>query len=205
MNTWGIIKQLCSGKLIASTSIWIFVVPVIVKVYQGLNSGILLNGLEIIAPQSLIYLYFSAVAFFISNVLYIMLCPNLIKMVNHYSEFISLGCTAFDLSNSTNNVKKSTAKRLILRIKKEVESATGEDIDSTNIQTLTLTVGAAKEPQAFTFNEINLPIVFSIIYEFNLEKLWLVQSICWLFLSTGLGLLAYLLGINLFIVLAEIG
>ena len=119
MKTWGVIKQLCSGKLAASTAVWIFIVPAIVKISQTIENESVIYGVELVAPHSLIYLYFSAVAFFISNILYIIACPSLIKEVRNYNTFCSLGYTVFDLSNSTENVKGYDAKKLVERIKKK--------------------------------------------------------------------------------------
>ena len=204
MNTWGVIKQLCSGKLVASTAVWIFIVPAIVKISQVIEVKSVINGVELVAPHSLIYLYFSAVSFFISNILYIVACPNLIKEVRNYNAFCSLGYTVFDLSNSTENVKEATAKKLIYKIKKEVESATPDEIDSSEHQTQTLTIGLKNEPQAFTFKVNDLPVVFNLVYNFNLGRLYGMQLLCWMFLSIGLGLLAFLLINNLFVVASEI-
>jgi len=204
MNTWEVIKSLCSGKLLASTSLWIFIVPAVVKLTQSIDGGIYFNGVTLVAPQSLIYLYFSAIAFFISNILYIIACPSLIKKVGHYSEFLSMGCTVFDLSNSTNRVNEKDAKSLIAKIKGEVESSTPKEIDSSKHNNLTLTVGNDKKPQAFTFNDDALPVVFNFIYNFNLSRLWFMQLLCWAFLFIGLALITFLLISNLLVVSSEI-
>lgn len=65
MNSWSTIKELSTGKLITSTSIWIFLVPAITKMgnvtEEYMNS---VFSISIVSSFSLLCLYFSAIAFF---------------------------------------------------------------------------------------------------------------------------------------------
>ena len=92
---WSTLKNVHDIKLISSMYIWIFVVPIAVKLLSltddEANITIFQYSFQIplTLPFSCSLFYFSAICFVVANVIYRFRCPSLIKDHPTYSSFVT--------------------------------------------------------------------------------------------------------------------
>ncbi len=96
--TWNKLRKINSSKIINSMYIWIFIVPIIVKVFEAMNGGIYdfvmfeeTIKIKLELPFSLIIFYFSAIAFAIGNLIIVFKCPLIIQENDSYNTYESSG------------------------------------------------------------------------------------------------------------------
>lgn len=96
--TWINLKNINSSKFISSMYIWIFIVPIFVKLFELINKeyySFIIFGeiipIQLTLPFTLIYFYFSAVFFAIGNIIIKIQCPLIIKENNSYSDYLESG------------------------------------------------------------------------------------------------------------------
>ena len=96
--TWDKLKKINSSKIINSMYIWIFIVPIILKVFELINKNIynfeIFNEvitLNLELPFSLTVFYFSAIFFALGNLLIKSSCPLIIFENNSYADFKNEG------------------------------------------------------------------------------------------------------------------
>jgi len=200
MITWDTIKELSTGKLTTSSAIWIFIVPAIAKISEGLEGKSDLFSFQIVAPYSLILLYFSALAFFLASVIYIVRCPSFVKSVSSYNDFTKQGMSHFNLTESVKLVDDITASNLKLELKDMIATATTKEIDKHEV----ISVSAGKKKETFTFNKHELPEVFWLIYLFHIEQRKFEQWFAMSLYIAGFCMLGYTLIVNLCIVVEYI-
>lgn len=202
MITWGTLKQLSTGKLTSSTAIWIFIVPAIAKISEGLEGKVPdLISFTILAPHSLILLYFSAIAFFLGSIIYIVRCPSFVKAVSSFNDFTQQGMSHFNLTESLRSVSDDSAKKLRAELKRIVPTPTNNEIDDNEV----VSISAGNEEETFTFNRSSLPEVFWIIYSFQLDQRKPEQWLAMFLYFAGFCLLGYTLFANFCIVVEHIG
>lgn len=192
MKTWTILKDLSNSRLVYSTSIWIFFVPAVLKI-SGATSDFFSSG-EILVPYSFYLIYFSSVAFFIGSTLYVISCPFFVKKISSYSFFIEEGMSIININNALFKVDEEKSKKLIEVLRKEVGSASPEEIDDNKVLTLCSGIG----PASFSFNENNLDKVFWIVYDFQQQQRLMAQLLCWFFYSIGFFLIALVFLMNFY-------
>lgn len=200
MKTWIVLKDLSNSRLIYSSSIWIFVVPAVAK-FSGEIGGLWVdeNIFEFAVPYSFYLLYFSAVAFFLGSVVYLVFCPEIIKKINSYSDFLQEGMTVCNLNESLKKVSEEKSKKLIEVLRKEAGSATPEEIDEFRV----LTLSSGQRPITFSFEKEKISVVFWLIYRFHQEQRVAAQTICWLAFSIGIVLVFSILFLNLVYVVRD--
>ena len=91
---WKYLKQLNSSKFINSMYIYIFLVPIFIKIIELVNSKI---NIQLNLPFSLIFFYFSALFFALGNILLNIKCPLIIKENNSFGDFLTSGKKLFQL------------------------------------------------------------------------------------------------------------
>ena len=201
MNYWMNLKEICTGKIITATAVWIFIVPAMTKIFNLLESNTtLFETINIIAPYSIIILYFSAMAFFLASITYIVFCPELIKKYNSYTEYATEGKNQINLSNSLKNLNDKSSKILIDKLKNNITRALPADIDAKKSTTIVF----GKTPISYTFKNEDITDVFWAVYEYYTGTAVVAQIIIGLFLSVGFALLTFILFSNLFLVIKSL-
>ena len=201
MNQWIILKDICTGKMIASTSIWIFIVPAVTKVFNLIESSTpVIGGVNLVAPQNLIILYFSAIAFFLSSLIYTLFCPDLIKKYSSFTDYQSEGKNEVNLTYSLKHLNGKSSKQLFDKLEKNIERASPDDVN----KSLDATISIGKQPLSFTFKKEYLSEVYWTIYEYFSGYSIYAQIISWVLLVIGFILLAFILFANLYLVVLSI-
>lgn len=191
---WSLIKGLSNTKLVASTSLWVFLSPIIVKL--GVNDGFLLGDV-VFSGYSIYFLYFSAVSFFLGFFLYCLFCPPVVKEFESYAQFSDKGMTVDGLSSLVSQMGRSYSNSLFLVLEQKVGRATPEEIDGAVAETVSI----GSEPKNFTFHRGRLNSVFWCVHDFSDGVGLIPWLFCLLFYVTGFLFLAILMGMNFFLVL----
>ncbi|MGB5918110.1 hypothetical protein [Arcobacter sp.] len=96
--TWINLKNINSSKFINSMYIWIFIVPIFVKIFELINKeyySFIIFGetipIQFNLPFSLMLFYFSAIFFAIGNIVIKIQCPLIIKENNSYNDYLESG------------------------------------------------------------------------------------------------------------------
>jgi hypothetical protein len=116
---------------VASTGIWVFVVPIIVNISNLLNNSVNHQtelGFQL-APNSILLLYFSAFSFFLGCLVFQIFCPNLIKLTNSFSMFEKEGMSEHNLTESLSELGSTCSEKIIRNLRKSAEEAYASDID----------------------------------------------------------------------------
>jgi len=108
---WSDIRKLGGNKIIRSSMMWMFIVPMLAKIIVPLNEIQLSLGAEVIRVSlSLLfswkYLYFAALFFGIASALYSVWCPRVIKAYTSYTELEELGKGSRTIIDSLNAATK---------------------------------------------------------------------------------------------------
>ena len=188
---WIIIKSISNTKILASTGIWIFLVPAFIKTSNLLNdslSGQYFASVQL-APFSILLLYFSAFAFFLGSILYYIFCPRLIKLTDSFKDFESEGMNEHNLTKSLIHLDSHSAKSLISLLRKQANEATGEDIDKNNYFTIT-----SSTDRSINLKKNQLSTAFWVTFEFLSE----IKPI-WRFLTASLFIIGFTLLTLIFI------
>ncbi|ELL1566635.1 hypothetical protein ACPFMM_003532 [Vibrio cholerae] len=198
MRSWKILKELSTGRLISSTSVWIFLVPAIAKL-TVLGDNIV-DGrylIDVLYPKSLVLLYLSAVSFFLASLIYMVRCPGYIKQFDNYLDFEHQRMSIVNINTSLTSTSEHATKKLMQELNDSVEKATKEEIDSSCV----LTITSGKKRCSFSFNRDNLPLVFWAIYNCHLGSRKISQFFCWLFYIVGFLIMAFILIANFIVVI----
>jgi hypothetical protein len=160
---WITLKSIASAKIVASTAVWVFLVPAIVKITNLLNDTITGQsniGLEF-APFSIVLLYFSALSFFLGSICYHIFCPNIIKITDSFSSFVNEGMDSHNLSMSLRALNKKSTVELINNLRQNADEASMDDINNNNYFTI---ISAHNNSINLKLNQLSS--VFWIVYEF---------------------------------------
>ncbi|EGQ7756551.1 hypothetical protein IO707_000842 [Vibrio vulnificus] len=201
MKSWKILKELSTGKLISSTSIWIFLVPAIAKLTDFSES--IVDGIypvNFVSPTSLVLLYLSAVSFFLASLIYIARCPSFIKQFDNYLDFEEKKMSIININSSLTSASDKDTKTIIEELNNNVDKATTEEIDSSCV----LTIISGKERSSFSFNKDKLPMVFWPIYGYHLGSRCFAQFFCWLFYIIGFSIMIYIFVSNFIVVINSV-
>ncbi|GIU46350.1 hypothetical protein TUM4438_21950 [Shewanella sairae] len=201
MKFWESIKTASLSKISAGSTIWIFLVPAIVKISNGIGIHVVNDyKLQIVAPQSFVLLYFSAMSFFLALMVYILFCPSLIKKTNSFDDFNSLGMNEYNLSSTISNLSANKSKELISDIKENLGMPSPEIIDKEEYKIIKV----GKEGTPILIQSEKIPQAYWIVREFHNARLPLVQLISILLYITGILILIYILFSNLFLVINHV-
>lgn len=94
---WDKINRFGKNRILRSSYIWLFVVPMASKALSSVSDPVVFTGLSeglrihFTLPFSWVLFYFSAVFVSIANVVYEFACPDFIKKFNTFSEFLAEG------------------------------------------------------------------------------------------------------------------
>jgi hypothetical protein len=98
MPTWCGLRKTGNSKFITSMSIWIFIVPMVVKVFEHFSEDTIqlvifqqVINLSVGLPFSWVVFYFSAIFLTLGNVLYQFRAPKIIKDHPSYQSYIEEG------------------------------------------------------------------------------------------------------------------
>ncbi|REL27270.1 hypothetical protein DXX93_12295 [Thalassotalea euphylliae] len=202
---WSEIRFLGNSKLVQQNYIWIFLVPVIVKLsiypeksLQLIDSEYILN-----LPFSWYLLYFAALSFAIGLSIYLIRCPKIVKSYDDFSKFKEHGNNFNQLNLFFNNVSQLSSNNLkgITQWLESISQETKpEDIDNN----LTTCIELNKSSKAFNIKNDYQCDSFWEIY--NLAEISNHKSLILATFFYGIGF-AILLGIlvkNLIFVLTQI-
>ena len=95
--TWDLIKAIPNWRVIKSTYIWLFIVPILAKIFSSLpevsNFKIFNTNLtlHLSLPFSWKAFYLSSILFVIANLIYLIRCPTIIKENSCLTDFINEG------------------------------------------------------------------------------------------------------------------
>lgn len=102
---WSFLRGVQSYRIVKSTYIWLFILPVIAKLFSKIESTLRINlyGKEILLdldlPFAWILLFYSALFFTIGNLIFIFFCPAIIKENRSLADFKATMKTQTHLTN----------------------------------------------------------------------------------------------------------
>ena len=85
---WRSLKAILDNRVVASTAVWIFLIPVLVSVTRQFPV------LQIELPFNLFLIYFSALSFFLARMIYNIWCPDFLRRYSSPAEAIADGVSA---------------------------------------------------------------------------------------------------------------
>lgn len=94
-SSWDWISTIGNVKLIRSSGLALVVIPLFVKIFQGVSGEYKIEGIEptltinLELPFNWIALYFAAISMTIADLIYICQCPLIIKEFKDYGQFRS--------------------------------------------------------------------------------------------------------------------
>jgi hypothetical protein len=103
INKWSFVQKLSRNKLLASSYIWLVIVPIFAKLLAQVESPIELTNIvaglviDFTLPFSWKAFYCAALLFSISGLVYSLCCPKLIQSVQSYGDFKQQGLNGFYL------------------------------------------------------------------------------------------------------------
>ncbi len=115
--------------------------------------------------------------------IYISMCPLIIKKFNSYSDFCKEGLSINFLNKTILKLNHKESEILFNKIKFNVIKASTSDIDSPNVDTMTISIG--KEPKNYSFKSSDMPDVFWQVYDYHESSRVCGQSLCWVFFVIG--------------------
>lgn len=127
MINWESIKAISEDKIIASSAVWIFITPLLVKLHDNLATN--KNSESLFINENISLLYFSALAFFISSIMYKMLCPKVIKTTESYQDFVSRRMNHINIQEFMSESSKSTSIMIKSMINESTTKPTPQEID----------------------------------------------------------------------------
>lgn len=161
---WNIFKTIINGKTVTSTSLWVFVVPILLKITEGFNALVPIQSItQLTLPSNFYVLYLSGLAFFIGGIIFLLFCPRIVQDFDTYAEFEKGGHNAISLQSYTENFAEIEAKELVKLLTDNVEKPTTEEIDSDNV--CAISVGGAKN--IFIFRRDKMGDTFWTVYSFS--------------------------------------
>jgi hypothetical protein len=113
---WSNIRFLGNSNLVKQNYIWIFLVPILFKLFfssehvqQLFNSNFLIE-----LPFSWTLLYFAALSFALGNLVYLIFCPKIIQSFSDYSEYKNSGYRLVHLNKYINYLFGKDSNRILL-------------------------------------------------------------------------------------------
>jgi hypothetical protein len=103
INKWSFVQKLGRNKLLASSYIWLIIVPIFAKLLVQVESLIELTNIaaglviDLTLPFSWKVFYCATLLFSISGPVYSLCCPKLIQSVQSYGDFKQQGLNGFYL------------------------------------------------------------------------------------------------------------
>jgi hypothetical protein len=103
INKWSVVQKLSRNKLLASSYVWLIIVPIFAKLLAQVESPIestnIAAGLviDLTLPFSWKVFYCAAVLFLVGGLVYSLSCPKLIQTVQSYGDFKQQGLNGFYL------------------------------------------------------------------------------------------------------------
>lgn len=88
MISWTILRVCGNSQVVKSNYIWIFIIPIVAKIFSFIQGNYHLN-LEL--PLRLESLFYSSLFFAVGAIIYQVRCPKLIKEFEYYSDFKNKG------------------------------------------------------------------------------------------------------------------
>jgi hypothetical protein len=94
---WSELEQLNAIKFIHTMYVWVFLVPILVKLLEHVDEKALITAFgytfeaQLSLPFSWVAFYFSALAFAIANLVFQIRCPSIIKEQRDYFKFRQSG------------------------------------------------------------------------------------------------------------------
>ena len=119
---WSAIEKLGNSRMAKSSYYWFFLIPIIAKLFQNIPEKIHLKilsdepiPLNLVFPFSWYILFAVGILFIISNLIYQVACPHIVREFNNYSEFIASGYpNSYLLSQGEfHNIKESKTQELV--------------------------------------------------------------------------------------------
>ena len=198
MLNWKRVTVLSNARVVVLTSIWVFIVPVLVKLVTILNSGLVTNEVGVVSlPLNFLFLYFSGLSFFLGALVYYLFCPGLIRDYKDFSHYRDQGGNHYLLESYISKLSEIDAVDLKRRLIENIGETDPREIDSKKV--VFVNIGDAK--LVFTFSPEFLCDVFWVIYDSFLmkKKFFIYLSFAFYFLG-GCGL-TYMFVTNLLVVL----
>jgi hypothetical protein len=104
--SWYSYNRLGKSKIIQSSYIWSFIVPIVAKLLSKINTDIIIKIFDVSIPLSFCLpfswkiFYFSSISFAIASIVYKLKCPAFIKEYNSFQDFDNEGKTESQVRES---------------------------------------------------------------------------------------------------------
>ncbi|MFI3220754.1 MAG: hypothetical protein QX189_16795 [Methylococcales bacterium] len=102
--SWQSLRKFGSSRAVKTSYYWIFLIPLFAKVVHQIHPMVVnflavQQTLEFTLPFSWFLLYFSALSFAFSSLLYDIFCPKIISSFKNFREFLDSGCEGLFLAD----------------------------------------------------------------------------------------------------------
>jgi len=197
---WSSTTSLSKSKIVRSSYIWLFIVPLAAKFLSSLEDPMpvmLLGGihnLELSLPFSWTYLFYAACAFSAANLLYAVFCPKILSEYKSFKEYHEQGrtpneiCTAYkqlmfdnngkirdeELRSQASKFSNEYGKRSAYTLKDDIEDKAIIDALSTPNFSFAGTAEIPKEAFYLTQNLANDANPWALMFSFILYGVGLV-------------------------------
>lgn len=95
---WSAIESLGNSKIAKSSYYWFFIIPIIAKLFQNIPRSVFIESitsqpiqLNLTFPFKWYLIFIIGILFILSNIIYQISCPHIIREFRNYSEFVSSG------------------------------------------------------------------------------------------------------------------
>ena len=101
---WSTIEKLGNSKIAKSSYYWFFIIPILAKLFQNIPRTVIVSNdifidsitnvpmeLNLAFPFKWYLLFIIGIFFIISNIIYQISCPHIIREFRNYAEFVSSG------------------------------------------------------------------------------------------------------------------
>jgi len=191
---WHRLRGLSNQKIVVSTSMWVFIVPIIFKI--PIEASFTQCSNIYCFNINFFILYFSGLSFFIGGVVFSIFCPRFIKDYSSFSDFINKGGSNVTLNSHVINIGKKRSKNLYDEIMKTIEHPSRQDIDNINKGVSYISLGLGKQDKKSDNDKIciyftrEINVIFTKIYDMYINVNPLILYISTFFYTLGfIGLL----------------
>ena len=168
MFKWSIIQSISNSKMIASSTIWVFVVPMLLHIYNFLTNNVCNNVLCF--NSSLYLLYFSGFLFFVGGFAFLLLCPKFLQDFSNYADFVNKGGNHLTVESYISDFNNNESSLLYSKLSDKIEENQDSDIDDEKV------VGIKIGDFTYIFKKEQIDEVFWVVHEYFQNKtkfMWL--------------------------------
>jgi hypothetical protein len=196
--TWNTVHELGTSKMVASSFIWLVLIPVIAR---GFTAAEQKYQLQVYIPINFLLLYLAALFFAFASGLFYLFCPEIIKRAPHFGSFIEGGYTALDLKKWFHTLSKRYDQKINAHILCHFLDHVGKG-NLTTKQDEERDSGIAGPHLLDAFWNLpldpdNLPSIYDMVRNTANKETPIIRSMVFLLYTAGFVAFAYIAYLNL--------